>query len=429
MFGARPRKPVDNESFYKVLGVEKTATVEDIKKSFRKLALKYHPDKNPTPEAAEKFKQISAAYEVLSDQKKKEIYDQYGEEGLKAGGFEAHDANDIFRSFFGDIFGGGGGGGHHHRGPAKGEDIGFQLGASLKDMYNGKTSKIKINKNVVCPECSGKGSHKEGATRKCPGCLGRGVKIITRQIGPGMIQQLQQVCPECQGQGEVINEKDRCKKCVGKKTIPESKVLEVNIDKGMQFGERIILRGEGEQEPGSEPGDVIIILREKERESTWQRNGDDLLYTQRLTLVEALTGYEFHITHLDGRVLVVKNMDKDIVKPGDVRVIEHEGMPVKGTGGLRKGDLYVRFDIIFPTAEELADEAKRKALRDILPAPAPLPMIPAEAESEACLAKPTTAGFGDSNRQGGGNRTGGDSDDEDDHRGGGPRPGCSSVIM
>jgi curved DNA-binding protein CbpA len=165
--------PVDNEKFYKVLGVPKNSSVDEIKKAFRKMAMQYHPDKNPAPEAAEKFKEISAAYEVLSDPQKREMYDQYGEEGLKEGGFHASDASSIFEQFFGGgMFGGGG-----RRGPRKGEDIGYALQVTLKELYMGKTTKIKINRNVVCQSCAGKGVTKEGASQKCTICRGSGVKL------------------------------------------------------------------------------------------------------------------------------------------------------------------------------------------------------------------------------------------------------------
>lgn len=169
----RKAAAADTEKFYKVLGVEKTATSDDIKKAFRKLALQYHPDKNPSPEAADKFKEISAAYEVLSDPAKRETYDQYGEDGLQASGFHGSNAEDIFAQFFGGgMFGGGG-----RRGPRKAEDITYQLAAGLKELYTGKTTKIRVTRGVVCSTCNGKGAEKEGLAKKCDQCNGQGVRM------------------------------------------------------------------------------------------------------------------------------------------------------------------------------------------------------------------------------------------------------------
>jgi len=317
------------------------------------------------------------------------------------------------------MFGGGG-----PRKPRRGEDIGFQLGVTLKELYNGKVAKIKINRNAVCSACSGKGATREGAVQKCTACRGSGVKIVRMQLGPGMIQQLQQPCDVCRQRGEVISEKDRCKTCDGAKVVPEAKVIEIPVEKGAKNGERVTIYGEGEQEPGLQPGDVIIQIREKaEPDSPWERQGDNLVYSTKIRLVEALTGFEFHITTLDDRVLVVKSEPNTVVKPGDIKVIANEGMPLKG-GGLAKGKLFIKFDIIFPTAADLADEKKRTQLRSILPPPDAIPMLPEGKETDEVFARDYTPSQQQQQQQRMHNH---DDDDEEDARPRGAQ--CTGTIM
>lgn len=204
---------VKESKFYDILGVTPDADESTLKKAYRKLALKYHPDKNP--DAGEKFKEISMAYEVLSDPEKRRIYDQHGEQGIKEGGGGGggfHSPMDIFDMFFG----GGGGGMGGRRGPRRTKNLMHQLGVSLEDMYNGTTRKLALQKNVICGDCEGVGG-KSGAVQKCPTCRGTGMQVRIHQLGPGMMQQIQSMCSECQGQGERIDPKLRCKKCVGRK--------------------------------------------------------------------------------------------------------------------------------------------------------------------------------------------------------------------
>ncbi|KAF0716913.1 hypothetical protein As57867_002590, partial [Aphanomyces stellatus] len=217
-----PSKPVDNTSFYETLGVSKNASAADIKKAYRKLALKNHPDKGGDPEL---FKNITVAYEALSDPDKRELYDKYGEEGLQQGGGGGHPGADIFSQMFG--------GGGRQRGPQRGEDLTHPLKVSLEDLYNGKTVKLAVNRDVLCGGCSGRGGP-EGAETSCNTCNGRGMRVQLRQIAPGMVQQVQSVCPDCRGQGKSIREADRCKVCKGNKVTKERKVLEVHIEKGMR---------------------------------------------------------------------------------------------------------------------------------------------------------------------------------------------------
>jgi len=329
--------------------------------------MQYHPDKNPgNPEAAEKFKEISTAYEALSDPEKREVYDKYGEEGLREGGGPGFSPDDIFSQFFGGgFFGGGGprrGGGRQAR---KGEDLVHPLKVSLEDLYKGKTTKLSLQKHVLCGDCGGKGSKNPNAVKKCDSCRGQGVKVTLRQIAPGMVQQLQQTCPDCRGEGQVIRDKDRCTKCHGSKICQEKKVLDVHIDKGMKAGQKIVFAGEGDQAPDIVPGDIIVTLQQKEH-TLFKRDGSDLLMEHSLSLVEALCGFQFFITHLDGRVLCVKSTQGEVVTPGDIKCIDGEGMPTYKRP-FEKGRLIIRFTVQFP--KNITPECA-KLLEKALPRPA-----------------------------------------------------------
>lgn len=291
---------VKETAYYDLLGVQPNATPDELKKSYRKLALKYHPDKNPEKDAAEKFKQISQAYEVLADAKKRDVYDQGGEQALKEGGGSDGSFSspmDIFDMFFG------GGGGRRGKKDNKGKDVIHQLSVTLEDLYNGTTRKLALQKNVICDKCEGRGG-KQGAVQKCTTCKGTGSQVILNQLGAGMYQQIHTTCRECDGNGEKINPKDMCKTCNGKKIVHERKILEVHIDKGMEDGQKIHFYGEGDQSPGLEPGDIIIILEEKDH-SIFKRKDMDLFMKMELNLNEALCGFKRTIKTLDNRILVI----------------------------------------------------------------------------------------------------------------------------
>lgn len=240
--GGRSRSAADTTKFYTLLGIEKGASESDIKKAFRRQAMQHHPDKGGDPE---KFKEISKAYEVLSDAEKRAIYDEQGEEGLSEGGGGGGGAMDIFDLFGGGMFGGGGGGGRGgSRGRPKGEDVVFPLKVTLEEMYNGTSKKLRLTKNVICTQCSGKGG-KGDAT--CRDCRGQGVRMVVRQLGPGMITQMQTTCGTCRGSGSVMAEKDKCKGCKGEKTVKEKKTLEVFVSRGMKHNEKIVFSGEADE--------------------------------------------------------------------------------------------------------------------------------------------------------------------------------------
>ncbi|EDO36691.1 predicted protein [Nematostella vectensis] len=346
---------------YDLLGVPQNASDNDIKKAYRKLAKELHPDKNP--DTGEKFKDITFAYEILSDPEKRELYDRYGEKGLREGAGGGAGFEDILSHIFGGgsmPFGGGMGGRSRRR---RGEDLFHPLKVTLADLYNGKTTKLQLSKNVICTTCKGAGG-KPGAMRPCAGCKGRGVKVTIKPIGPGMVQQMQSMCHDCSGEGEVINPKDRCKKCQGKKVVKESKILEVHVDKGMSDGQKITFRGEGDQEPNVEPGDVILVIQQKDHD-LFSRQGMDLFMTKTVTLAEALCGFHMVVKHLDGRDLLIRYHAGNIIEPGCIRGIVGEGMPAY-RHPFDKGNLYIKFDIEFPPNGFLPEE-KLKQLETFLP--------------------------------------------------------------
>ncbi|KAH7519673.1 dnaJ protein homolog 2 [Ziziphus jujuba] len=361
MFGRVPRKS-NSTKYYEILGVSKNASQDELKKAYKKAAIKNHPDKGGDPE---KFKEVSQAYDVLSDPEKREIYDQYGEDALKegmGGGGPSHNPFDIFESFFGGGFGGSGS--SRGRRKKQGEDVVHSLKVSLEDLYNGASKKLSLSRDVLCSKCRGKGS-KSGATGKCYGCQGTGMKVTTRQIGLGMIQQMQHICPECRGSGEMISDRDKCPHCKGNKVTQEKKVLEVNVEKGMQHGQKIVFEGQADEAPDTVTGDIVIILQLKEHPK-FKRKFDDLYVEHSLSLTEALCGFQFALTHLDGRQLLIKSDPGEVIKPGQYKAINDEGMP----NHLRpfiKGKLYIHFNVDFPDSGFISPE-KCRALETILPA-------------------------------------------------------------
>ncbi|OCT48217.1 Mitochondrial protein import protein mas5 [Cladophialophora carrionii] len=357
---------VKETKYYDILGVEVTATEAQLKTAYKKGALKHHPDKNAhNPDAAEKFKDLSKAYEVLSDPQKRSLYDQYGEEGLEQGGMGGGGmaAEDLFAQFFGggSSFGGMFGGGMRETGPKKARTIHHVHKVSLEDIYKGKVSKLALQKSVICPQCDGRGG-KEGAVKTCAGCNGAGMKTMMRQMGP-MIQRFQTICPDCQGEGETIRERDRCKRCMGKKTVVERKVLHVHVDRGVKSGHKIEFRGEGDQMPGVLAGDVVFEIEQKPH-PRFQRKDDDLFYHAEIDLLTALAGGQIYIEHLDDRWLTVNIYPGEPITPGSIKVIKGQGMP-----SLRHhdfGNLYIQFDVKFPDKSTINSE-NLPLLEQVLP--------------------------------------------------------------
>ncbi|KAJ1657448.1 Type I HSP40 co-chaperone [Dispira simplex] len=367
---------VKETKLYDALGLTPNSTESEIKKAYRKLALKYHPDKNPNE--GEKFKEISHAYEILSDPQKREMYDRVGEEGLSGGGMEGNmTAEDLFSHFFGGSPFGGPGRRGQSSGPRRGKDTAYVLKVSLEELYKGKVSKLAFNKTVLCEKCEGKGGKD---VKSCGTCNGQGIRVTLRHLGP-MVQQIQQTCPDCQGEGQIIPESSRCKGCKGQKTTNERKVFEVHVDKGMRDGQKIVFSGEADQAPDTIPGDVVIVVEEKAHDR-FKRKGDDLYFQVKIDLLTALAGGQFHIKHLDDRVLVVNILPGEVIKPGETKAILGEGMP--SYRHHHKGNLYVQFEIDFPQPNWTSPEAIA-VLETVLPPRPTLPNVRHEEAEEVVL--------------------------------------------
>ena len=282
--------------FYEVLGVPKNASDDEIKKAYRKLAMKWHPDRNQGDASAEsKFKEVKEAYEMLSDAEKRGAYDQYGHAGVdgqtSAGGA---DFGDMFGDIFGDIFGGGrGGGGRSH--VRKGADLRYNLDLSLEDAVRGTTVKIQIPTTVTCETCDGSGAKKGSQPIDCTTCGGHGQ--VRMQQG---FFSVQQTCPRCQGAGKQI--KDPCNTCHGRGAVRENKTLSVKVPAGVDTSDRIRLTGEGQAgEHGGPPGDLYVEMNVQPHK-IFEREGADLFCEIPISFGDAALGGELEVPTLDGRV-------------------------------------------------------------------------------------------------------------------------------
>jgi DnaJ-class molecular chaperone len=323
-------------SLYEILEIEETASETEIKKAYRKLAVKFHPDKNQGgSDASEKFKEISRAYETLSDPQKRRMYDEYGEEGAGASGFT--NASDLFTHFFGSAFS------DQMHTETSVDPILKTLNVNLNDLYNGKTYQISIDKTVNCISCEGTGSNTK-SNSTCFSCGGDGVKAKLQRYGP-IIQQVLQTCHKCKGTGVFIQEKNKCKDCRGRMQSLKKEKVDIHVEKGMNDGEKIVLHGQGNEEPGLLTGDVVVTLV-VQNDSIFSRNRNDLETTVKISLKDALCGSCVKIKHLDGRILVIKTSPGDVIKPNQIRVVKGEGMPYKRSSN--NGDLYISYEISFP---------------------------------------------------------------------------------
>ncbi|XP_054160688.1 dnaJ homolog subfamily A member 1-like [Oppia nitens] len=362
---------VKETAYYDILGVKPSCTPDELKKAYRKLALKYHPDKNPNE--GEQFKLISQAYEVLSDENKRRIYDSGGEQAIKEGGVGGGGSGfsspmDIFDMFFNM------GGRRPERGPKRGKDVVYQMSVTLEELYNGATRKLSIQKKIICEKCQGSGTKNPAVgPERCNNCRGSGMQLRVEHLGPSIVQQIQTVCSDCGGRGERIAAKDRCKQCDGKKVSKDKKILEVHIDKGMEDGQKIAFTGEGDMEPGLEmAGDIIVVLDEKEHLLFKRVRTEDLLVNLDLTLTEALCGFQKGIKTLDNRTLVLTSLPGEVIKHGSVKCVIGEGMP-RYRNPFEKGKLIVQFLVDFP---KHIDPVFVSQLENILP-PRPQVEMPA----------------------------------------------------
>lgn len=330
--GGMPRKPKgDTTKLYKTLGVETKASQVEIRKAYRKLARQHHPDRGGD---AEKFKEVQNAYDVLNDEGKRKAYDATG------------DPNADPRSVRGVR-------------KRKGASTKFELEVPLEQFYNGHTRRIKVTKNVVCDTCDGQGG--SGVTG-CTTCRGRGIRVIDRQIGPGMIQRMQVECNTCDGKGTVIPRGQRCTACRAAGIKKSSSVLSVHIERGMKHGEKITFSEEGDQHPDTTPGDVIVILKKKRHHFfTRDATGCHLVVQKKISLVEALTGFSFIVEHLDGRQLQISSRPGQVYKTGSIEALRDEGMPLRGDY-MTRGHMYIELEVVYPTSLTSAQQAQLKSI-------------------------------------------------------------------
>lgn len=327
----REKKEVDTQGLYDLLGLQKNADAKAVKKAFRKAAQKHHPDRGGDPE---KFKEINKAYEILSSKEKRELYDKYGEEGVEKGGGGDH--GDVLSSFFG--------GGGSRKGKRKGQGGVLSIDCTLEELYGGCTKVAKFNKQFFCDSCGGTGGKN---VRQCDSCNGNGVKMVVRQLGPNMIQQMQARCDSCGGTGENCRPQDRCRDCRGNKVYKKLHKFDVHVNKGTKNKKKILFREMGDQAPDIIPGDVYVQVNQV-KHSRFHREGAHLFYKKEISLVESLTGFEFTIKTLDNRTLIVQHEPNVLYGPGCVRAIRDEGMPMQGDTSTF-GNLYVTLTIKFPT--------------------------------------------------------------------------------
>ena len=353
--------------YYEVLGVEKTASEAEIKKAYRKLAIQYHPDKNPgDKEAEEKFKEAAEAYSVLSDKDKRARYDQFGHAGMggAAGGgfsdFGDFDLNDIFSSVFGHGFSGfggfggfGGGGGRASQRKFRGSDLRVKVKMSLKDVSTGVEKKFKLKKYVMCEHCHGTGAEGDGATETCPTCHGTGSVTRTQQSIFGMMQT-QSVCPQCNGEGKII--KNKCKHCSGEGIVYGEEVVEVKIPAGVAEGMQLTVNGKGNAgKRNGVPGDLLVVI-EEEAHPDLIRDENDLIYNLLLSVPTAALGGAVEIPTIDGKVKVKIEPG---TQPGKVLRLRGKGLPSVNSYGYSNGtgDLLVNVSVYIP--ENLSKEEKQ----------------------------------------------------------------------
>ena len=357
----------EKRDYYEVLGVSKTATDEEIKKAYRKLALKYHPDYNPGDKTAEeKFKEINEAHEVLSDPDKRKRYDQFGFAGVDPnyaasqggaggfGGFGGVDLGDIFGDIFGGGFGGfaGGGARSNPNAPRKGQDIRVRITLSFDEAVHGCKKNITITRQQTCTECNGSGAAPGTTPEVCPDCNGRGY-TVQQQRTPFGVMQSQQPCTRCGGKGKLI--KTPCKVCHGSGRVATKKTLEVNIPMGIDDDQSIALRGMGDAgTTGGPAGDVIVMVTVRP-DDLFQRDGYDVWVTIPITFSQAVLGDNITVPTIDGKVEY--NLPEGTQSGTTFRL---RGKGIQYLNGRGRGDMYVKCDVEIP---KKLNKTQREALK------------------------------------------------------------------
>jgi molecular chaperone DnaJ len=359
--------------YYEVLGLSRNASAEEIKKAYRKLAIKYHPDKNPdNKEAEEKFKEIAEAYAILNDAQKRAKYDRYGHASESMGGFGGGDPfgfsggidlSDALRQFmeqgfgggFGDIFGGGGSSrGRKRSTQRKGSDLQIRLKLELEEIASGTKKKIKVNKKIACATCNGSGSAKYSKTTVCPLCKGSGE---IRQVSQSLFGQFVNIsaCQRCNGEGQIIE--NPCATCGGEGRVNGTKTIEVNIPAGVKTGNYIPLNGEGHEGlRGGPAGDLIVHIEEKEHK-IFERRGDDVILVLPVSFPDVALGANVEIPTLTGKAKLTVSAG---TQSGKILRMRGKGIPHLNGAGI--GDQLVQIQVYIPiklTAEE------KKALTDL----------------------------------------------------------------
>lgn len=348
--------------YYEVLSVERTASEEEIKKAYRKLAVKFHPDKNPGDKTAEeKFKEIGEAYEALSDPQKRAAYDEYGHAAFdprrRASGF--HDPFEIFR----EAFGGGGGGGIFDdlfgsgrgdpTGPQRGSDLRYDMEITFLEAAQGVEKEISVNKLDQCDVCHGSGREGDSKTRVCPTCQGRGQVVTARGIF-----SIAQTCPRCEGAGRIIE--NPCKTCRGTGRRERASKIHIKIPPGVDTGTRLRSLGNGEAGARGGPmGDLYVVIHVKPHE-IFQRDGDDLLCEVPISFVQAALGAEIEVPTLSGKAQIK-------IPPGTQNgaLFRLKGKGMKNVQGYGFGDLHVRMVVEVPTHLNAAQKAKLQEFGDL----------------------------------------------------------------
>ena len=343
--------------YYEVLGVDKNASEEDIKKAYRKIAIKYHPDRNPgSKEAEEKFKEAAEAYDVLHDPQKRQQYDQFGFDAGKMGGFGGgfsgdFSMDDIF-SMFGDVFGGRGGfsgfggfGGSQRQNTRqhRGSDLRLKVKLTLQEIATGTTKKFKVRKDIACPHCHGTGAEGNSGSETCPTCHGQGYVIRTSQSLFGMMQS-QSVCPTCHGEGKVI--KNKCSHCHGDGVVKGEEVVEINIPAGVAGGMVVNVPGKGNAGKHNGVNGNIQVLIEEEPNDTFVRDGQDVIYNLLLDFPTAALGGQVDIPTIDSQKVRIKI--EPGTQPGKTLRLRGKGLPAVQGYGRGMGDLIVNISVYVP---------------------------------------------------------------------------------